>query len=159
MAAIGLQQYSHFLAKKKALAAYCVVNLAGFSISSLHGAAVETLWCVHMANRYAEPGETWFSNRDYFDQFSQGYYRLSNHQVKIYHSGAELESLLKASPHTKVLLDGKLEDTATQGMLEVIKAHQCTLLTSARPAFLFRFKKQFPGLARIAYKAVYQCEQ
>lgn len=158
MAAIAFQPYSRWLTKKGALASYCVVNLAGFSVSSLHGAAVETLWCVHMANRYAEPGETWFSNRDYFDQFSRGYYRLSDHHVSIYHSGVELEALLAKDPQTKVLLDGKLDDASTQGMLAVIEARHCSLITSARPTFLFQAKKIFPGLARMAYKAVYQCK-
>ncbi len=157
MAAIAFQKYGKRLASRGLLALFVLVNLIGFAVSSLHGAAVETLWAVHMANRYGEPGEVWLTNRDYFDQFSRGYYRLENHPVLIYHTGSELEAALKDRPNSKVLVDGKLDDESTQGILTVIESRGCEMVTSARPSFLFKLKKQFPGIARLAYKAVYQC--
>jgi phosphatidylinositol glycan class B len=158
MAAIGFQDLTKLILSKRSLYAYSFVNLVGFSISSLHGASVETLWCVHMANRYAAPGETWLSNRNYLDQFSKGYYHLTDHHVLIFHGGAELEAMLASAPHSKVLLDGQLRDEATQSALDIIEKHHCTLITSARPNFIFKLRAEFPGVDRLSYKALYQCE-
>ena len=158
MAAVGFQDLTKLVLSKRSLYAYSFVNLIGFSISSLHGASVETLWCVHIANRYAAPGETWLSNRDYLDQFSKGYYRLNDHHVVIFHNGAELENLLAQTPNSKVLIDGQLKDEATKSALDVIEAKHCVLITSARPAFLFKLRDQFPGIDRLTFKALYQCQ-
>ena len=157
MAAVGFQEFGDLIFSKRNLYAYSFINLIGFSISSLHGASVETLWCVHVANRYAEPGETWLSNRDYLDQFSKGYYRLNDHHILIFHNGAELETLLAARPNSKVLIDGQLRDASTQSSMAVMEKYNCSILTSARPAFLFKLRTQFPGIDRLAFKAVYQC--
>jgi phosphatidylinositol glycan class B len=158
MAAVGFQNFSARLASNRNLVVYSVINLVGFSVSSLHGASVETLWAVHMANRYAEPGETWLSNRDYLDQFSKGYYHLSDHHLILFHDGTELEALLQGRPNAKVLIDGQLKDSATQAELAVVEKHHCLILSSARPAFLFKLRNQFPGIDRLAFKTVYDCQ-
>ncbi len=159
MVAVGYQSVEERFFKTGPLYAFGFVNLIAFSVSSLHGAAVETLWCVHMAERYAKPGETWLSNRDYLDQFSRGYYKLKDHQIIIFHSGDELEKDLNERPNSKVLIDGQLKDEITQGMLATVEKRNCEMITSARPAFLFKFRKQFPGIERLTFKAIYQCGQ
>jgi phosphatidylinositol glycan class B len=158
LAVIGFQEFSNLVLTKRNLAVYSFINLIGFSVSSLHGASVETLWCVTVANRYAEPGETWLSNRDYLDQFSKGYYQLKDHHLILFHDGPELANLLDTRPDSKVLIDGQLRDASTQSELAVLEQRHCSVLTSARPGFLFKLRTQFPGIDRLAFKAVYRCK-
>ena len=157
MAVVGFQEMDEWLFKKKPFGLFAGINTVAFCVSSLHGASVQTLWPVHMANRYAEPGETWISNRDYLDQFSRGYYHLQDHHVIIVHTGDELERELTLHPKIKVLIDGQFQDPITQGLIKVVDAHSCKIITSSQPLFLFSFREAFPAINRLTYKAVYQC--
>jgi len=82
---------------------------------------------------------------------------LPGHQILIYHDGAELDRLITAQPNSKVLVDGYLKDTSTQTILDTIAKRGCTLVTSARPLFLFELRKYYSGIDRLTFKAVYQC--
>jgi hypothetical protein len=158
MAVVGFQDLSKLLLEKRPLGVYAFINLIGFSVSTLHGASVETLWAMHVVHRYAKPGETWLSNRDYLSQFLNGYYSLPEHHVVIFHDGKELDRLLAQKPETKVLVDGHLADESTQTILASIESHHCTLLTSARPPFIFKLRNLYPAIDHLSFKAVYQCD-
>ena len=151
----GLTLYQN----KKLYFSYAIVNLAGFCVSSLHGASIQTLWPVHMADRYSVPGETWITNRDYLDQFHNGYYHLKDHHVIVVHTGAELSEQLLKADSIKVLIDGQFQDPITQGLIKVVNHHQCDLITSAQPLFLFQLVNIIPTLNRLTYKAVYACHR
>ena len=157
MAAFAFQSFTDKVQKKPLILLYAAISLIGFSVSSLRGASVETLWPIHVVNQYAKPGEVWLTNRDYMDQFIHGYYQLPGHQILIYHDGAELDRLITAQPNSKVLVDGYLKDTSTQTILDTIAKRGCTLVTSARPLFLFELRKYYSGIDRLTFKAVYQC--
>lgn len=161
LAAVGLQSLTTVLQSKRNLGLYTVINFIAFSVSTLRGASVEKLWAMQVVNRYATPGEIWLSNRNYQDDFLRGYYRLPEHHIILFHDGAELESELqtelKTRPDVHVLVDGHLVDQPTQSMLATIKRHHCQMLTSARPAVIFKFREIFPAVDRLSFKAVYRC--
>jgi hypothetical protein len=157
MAAVGFQGFTGFLSNRKALAGYALINCIAFSVSTLRGASVETLWNVHMVNHYTEPGDVWLSNNNYLERFQDGYYHLEHHDFTLYHDGAELKAALATHPNAKVLLDGHLNDEVTQSILTVISDAHCKLLSTARPLWLFRLKDRFPSLGTLSYKAIYDC--
>lgn len=157
MMAIGFQKYEKWFLSKKSFLVYGVVSMISFSVSSLHGASVQTLWCVHAAHEYSTPGETWLTNHDYLDQFSRGYYQLSDHHILVYHNGQELETELQKHPAYKVMVDGSLQDEVTKEILAVVERHHCSILTSARPKFLFALRGKLSMIDRLTFKAVFQC--
>ena len=167
LAAVGFQKFENSLFTQKKLLLYGVINGLSFSVSSLHGASIETLWGLQMASRYSKPGETWLSNRNYLEPFSKGYYLLKDHHVSLVHDGKELVVELDKRKleqlDTKVLADGHLQDSDIQGILSVLAQNHCNLISSARPSFLYTLREKFPGtifsaMDRLSFKALYQCD-
>jgi phosphatidylinositol glycan class B len=154
---IGFQNMESFFLSPRTLKVYGVVSVIAFSFSSLRGASVQSLWCLQMAHDYAKPGETWLSNHDYLDRFSRGYYHLSDHQLVVLNSKEDLENRLNQALPIKVLIDGHLQDSITRELLEIVERHQCKIITSAYPRFLFSLRGKLSMIDRLTYKAVFEC--
>jgi len=143
--------------KKPYLLAYGASSALAFFASTTHGASLETLWCIHMADRYGIKGETWLSNRDFLTQFHSTYYRLDRIQIELYRTPAELEPLLARFGSVKVIVDAKYGEENTQAILKLLETKGCQIITSSQPLFIFGFREQLPILDRMAYRALYTC--
>jgi hypothetical protein len=157
MAAVGLEKWQGALAQKKIILPYAVISLLAFTVSSMRGASVSTIWALEAVNRHVVPGETWLSDRNYNDHGLIQYYTLPDHELLIYHTGAEFNSMLATHPHAKAMLDGNLSDPVTLDMKQAIDQH-CKLTDSAYPMFVYHLRDSVHVLQRVPFQATYQCE-
>jgi len=136
------------------------LNLASFSISSLHGASTRTLWPTHAINQFyrSYPKTVWLSNRDYLVNDDVKYYNLNDisdfqpHEIHLYHTETELQELMAKNPHSNVMIDGDLKDPLTQSFVKVVENRNCHLLTNA-------FPKMISERTKLSYQALYSCQK
>lgn len=165
MAAIGLNQTFPRLIegarKKRFYAPYIVITLIAFSVSSLRGASLNTLWLVHVVHQHFVPGQMVLANREYVEKPQTNYYTLPPHPHFTVHSVQELEDQLKLNPKSQIAIDGNLDDQITQDLWQIPKNHSCKLLNSAFPLFFYENRERYPILKRlhfINFLVLYQCD-
>ncbi len=140
------------------LTAYLGTSILGFYVSTFHGAALGSLWCIHTAHRFGSAGETWLSNRDFVSEFRNNYYRLDQIRVRTYGTEVELSEALKEhSPPTRVMIDAKISEENTGRLMNLLRNRGCEVETSALPDFVFSLRDRFPFIDKIAYRALYRC--
>ncbi|MBU6153371.1 MAG: hypothetical protein KGP28_03620 [Bdellovibrionales bacterium] len=139
------------------LSVYLLSTLLGFSVSTLHGASLESLWGVHMADRHGSAGEAWLSNRDFISETKKLYYRVDGIKLHLFSQEKELSEQLPHLRPIRVLVDYKFNDENASGVLGLLDRENCKPEAFALPGFIFKLRDQIPLLRRLPYRALYFC--
>lgn len=157
MAMVTFAKFEKQLAKPTYLIPYAAISAFAFMVSTLHGASVQTLGAVYLAQRNLSVERLTLSNRDY--PIQSPFYHFPPHPFHQVQNVADLEQKLTETPNAQVLIDGKLTDDLTNDLIRVVVNRGCVMKDAAFPIFIYNAREKFAFIKRIPFVAWYDCQK
>ncbi len=136
---------------------YIIVSLFAFTLSSMRGAAINTLWVVDTVHQHFDPTKMVFTNRDYVEHAQTSYYTLPTHPHQVIYKAPELEEGLKLHPESQIIIDGSLNDQITNDLWSIAQQHSCKRIDSGYPYFIYSWRERLPFLKNMHLYVMYDC--